>query len=75
MSFEDFEYEDWIRSKLRTKLTESKKLLKEALDFMNLVPNNLITVNGEVVDNDLDDNEETIDHYELCSRIDNFLKE
>jgi len=56
---------------------ESKQLLKEAVEFMNLVPNNMITIDGDIVDTDLDDpvHAETINHYELCSRIDKFLEE
>lgn len=63
------------KDKVSQRLMEAKQLLKEALDFMNLVPNNMITTDGEIVDEDLDDPRETINHYELCSRVDKFLKE
>jgi hypothetical protein len=73
MSFDDFEHIDKIQNELR--LNQAKKLLKEALQFMNLVPNNMITVDGEIVDEDTDYSViETINHYELCSKIDEFLK-
>lgn len=74
MSFDEFEYEDEIQNKLRTELEEAKQLLKKAVDFMNLVPNNTITVNGEIAD-DEDAFSDVINHYELCSRVDKFLKE
>lgn len=53
---------------------EGKVLIKKALWFMNKVPNNMITVNGEIADEETSFLE-TINHYELCSRIDEFLKE
>jgi len=73
MSSGDYITEDSIIK--AASLHKAKKLLKEALDFMNLVPNNMITTDGEIFDEDLDDNGDTINHYELCSRIDEFLKE
>ena len=61
-------------AQLAVKLEISKQLLKEAVEFMNLVPNNMITVDGEIVDEDYEE-VNTINHYELCSKIDEFLKE
>lgn len=59
---------------LKEDLEESKQLLKEAVNFMNLVPNNTITIHGEISDDDTDF-KDCINHYELCSKIDKFLKE
>ena len=74
MSWDEFEYEDRIRNEIISKLDKAKQLLKEAVEFMNLVPNNMITPNGELVDEDYEE-VNTINHYELCSKIDEFLKE
>lgn len=60
---------------LQKEVSEAKQLLKEAVEFMNLVPNNMITFSGEIAeDEDLGRRQETINHYELCSKIDEFLK-
>ena len=51
------------RKKSSIELKEATNLLKEAVYFMNQVPNNrYLTYNGDR------------DHYKLCKAIDNFLK-
>lgn len=61
-------------AELSVKLMIAEQLLKEAVEFMNLVPNDCITPKGYIVEDPLFYKGETINHYELCSKIDKFLK-
>lgn len=56
------------------KYIEAKQLLKEAVEFMNKVPNHLITVDEELAF-EQEEYKKTINHYELCNKINKFLKE
>lgn len=62
--FSDFTYKN-ATVELSCKLKEATKLLKEAVNVLNQIPNYTASQSDF----------RGIDHYELCSRIDKFLNE
>lgn len=59
-----------------SKLQDARNLLMECLDFLSLIPNKSVTIDGDLIQDNCSTDfniEDAIDHYKLCEKVQDFL--